>query len=67
MNEYQMNRILVAALEIKFFKNHKNSKFHLVASLPDHICKPRHQTKHHTAAILQHYNKLTSEMYLLGF
>ena len=44
----------------------KNSKFRLTATLPDHIYKPRCQTKHHTAAILYHNNKLTSEMCLFG-
>ena len=53
-------------LHIEFFRNHKNSKFRLTASLPDHFCKLRRQTKHCTAAILQHNNKLTSEMCLLG-
>ena len=54
-------------LDIKFLKNHKDSKFRLAASLPAHICKPRCQKKHRTATILQHNNKLTSEMCLLGF
>jgi len=36
-------------------------------SLSDHICKPRYQTKHRTAAILWHNNIFTSEMCLLGF
>ena len=56
---------------LNFFKNRKNSKFcptaSLTTSLPDHICKPRRQTKYHTAASLQHNNKLISEMCLLGF
>ena len=51
-------------LDIKSFKN---SKFRLTASLPDHICKPRHQIKHCTATILCHSTKLTSEMCLFGF
>jgi len=42
-------------------------KFCLTAPLPDHIRKPRCKVKHGTATILQHNNKLTSEMYLLGF
>ena len=50
---------------LKFFK--KSLKLHLTASLPDHIHKPRRQTKHRTAAILRHNNKLTNEMRLLGF
>jgi len=54
-------------LDIEFFKNRKNSKFCLTASLPDHIRKPRRQTKHRTAEILRHNNKLTSEICLLGF
>ena len=49
------------------FKNLKNSKFFLTSSLPDHICKPRHQTKHHTATILEHNHRITSEMCLLWF
>jgi len=49
------------------FKNRKDSKFCLIASLPHHICKPRCQTKHRTATILWHNNKLTSEMCLSGF
>jgi len=49
------------------FKNRKNSKFRLTASLPGHIYKPRHQMKHCTVKILRHNNKLTSEMSLLGF
>ena len=36
-------------------------------SLPDHSRKPRAQTKQHTVTILCHNNKLTGEMYLLGF
>ena len=54
-------------LDIEFLKNHKYSEFHQTASLPAHIHKPRAQTKLRTAAILQHNNKLTSEMCLLGF
>jgi len=44
------------------FKNCKNSKFHLTVSLPDHLYKPRCQMKYRTATIVQHNNKLTSEM-----
>ena len=51
-------------LDIEFLKY---LKFHLTASLPAHICKPGVQMKHRTASILQHNNKLISEMCLLGF
>ena len=58
-------------LQMAGFKNRKNAKFRLTRSLPhslpDHICKPKHQTKHRTATILCHSNKLTSEICLLGF
>jgi len=39
---------------LNFLKNRKCSKFCQTASLPAHIHKPRAQTKHRTAAILQH-------------
>jgi len=39
----------------------------LFASLTDHSCKARNQTKQLTVTILQHKNKLTCEMCLLGF
>ena len=54
-------------LHIEFLKSRKNLKFHLSASLPDYIHKPRRQMKHRRVAILRHNNKLTSEMCLLGF
>jgi len=54
-------------LDVGFFLNRETSKFHLTASLLDHIHKPRYQTKHCAAAILQHNNKLTSDMCLLVF
>ena len=43
-------------------------KFEILSdSLPDHSCKPRTQTKQRMATFICHNNKLTSEMYLLGF
>ena len=50
-----------------FFLNRQNSNFSLTASLTDHSCKPRAQTKQRTATILRHNNKLTSGMCFLGF
>ena len=39
-------------LQMAVLRNHKNSKFCLTTALPDHICKPRCQMKHHIAVIL---------------
>ena len=54
-------------LNINFFENCQNSKYCHTVSPLDHIRKPRCQTKHCIAAILQHNNKLTSGMCFSGF
>jgi len=53
-------------LDVEFFLIVKTRNFVSLPCCLTMIRKPRCQTKHHTAAIICHNNKLTSEMCLLG-